>query len=201
MLRLRTLRLALAGSLGASVALGVHAGLHGRDGIAIRPLSLAGSVAYSLSRPLTVSASMLAPSPAETAGSPSVGCEEGARIIDGKAIAATVRAEIKTAADELKQTHGVTPGLAVVLVGNRTDSATYVRMKKKAAAEVGFYSVDKTFEESVTQVRPSRRADACGARGSQSHFHACADEIIVQLPRSPRIHERLNRSGEKPSER
>lgn len=45
--------------------------------------------------------------------------------------------------DELKASHGVTPGLAVVLVGNRTDSATYVRMKKKAAEEVGFYSVDK----------------------------------------------------------
>jgi 5,10-methylene-tetrahydrofolate dehydrogenase/methenyl tetrahydrofolate cyclohydrolase len=38
--------------------------------------------------------------------------------------------------DELHETKGVRPGLAVVLVGCRTDSATYVRMKKKAAAEV-----------------------------------------------------------------
>lgn len=38
--------------------------------------------------------------------------------------------------EELVASHGVRPGLAVVLVGQRTDSATYVRMKKKAAAEV-----------------------------------------------------------------
>ena len=41
----------------------------------------------------------------------------------------------------LQEEHSVTPGLAVVLVGERPDSATYVRMKKKAAAEIGFHSI------------------------------------------------------------
>ena len=74
-----------------------------------------------------------------------------ARIIDGKSIAAQIRSEIRTHVDELKRDHGTTPGLAVVLVGNRTDSSTYVRMKKRAADEVGFYSVDRSFPESVTE--------------------------------------------------
>ena len=58
-----------------------------------------------------------------------------ARVIDGKAIAQEIREEIREFTEELVREHGVTPGLAVVLVGNRTDSSTYVRMKKKAAAE------------------------------------------------------------------
>ena len=74
-----------------------------------------------------------------------------ARLIDGKAIAQTIRTEIRDETQQLINEHGVTPGLAVVLVGNRTDSSTYVRMKKRAAAEVGFYSVDKEFPETVGQ--------------------------------------------------
>ena len=74
-----------------------------------------------------------------------------ARIIDGKAIAQAIREEIREVTEALVSEHGVTPGLAVVLVGSRTDSSTYVRMKKRAAAEVGFYSVDKEFPESVGQ--------------------------------------------------
>ena len=75
----------------------------------------------------------------------------GGEIIDGKAIAAAMRGEMKTELEARMAAGGVQPTLAVVLVGNRTDSATYVRMKKKAAAEVGFYSVDRNFDETVTQ--------------------------------------------------
>ncbi|CAE7747048.1 folD, partial [Symbiodinium pilosum] len=71
--------------------------------------------------------------------------------IDGKAIAAEVRAEIKEYTAELKAQHGVTPGLAVILVGSRKDSQSYVRNKKKAADEVGFHTVDVTLPETVTQ--------------------------------------------------
>ena len=74
-----------------------------------------------------------------------------ATIIDGKAIAANIRSEVRQQSTELAEKHGVVPGLAVVLVGNRTDSKTYVRMKKRAADECGFYSVDKKFDETVTQ--------------------------------------------------
>lgn len=54
-----------------------------------------------------------------------------AAIINGNAIAETIRNELKQTVDEMKATLGVTPGLAVVLVGDRMDSATYVRNKKK----------------------------------------------------------------------
>ena len=75
----------------------------------------------------------------------------GCRLIDGKAIAGQIRKEIKEGTSDLVRDYGVQPGLAVVLVGDRTDSSTYVRMKKRAADEVGFHSVDCKFSERVTQ--------------------------------------------------
>ena len=54
-----------------------------------------------------------------------------AAIINGNAIAETIRNELKQTVDEMKASLGVTPGLAVILVGDRMDSATYVRNKKK----------------------------------------------------------------------
>ncbi len=62
-----------------------------------------------------------------------------ATIIDGKAIAAQLRAEIAAETAGLKE-QGVTPGLAVILVGDDPASHTYVRNKQRACAEVGFYS-------------------------------------------------------------
>ena len=62
-----------------------------------------------------------------------------ARIIDGKAIAAKVRGEIATQVAQLKA-KGITPGLAVVLVGEDPASKVYVSMKEKACAEVGIFS-------------------------------------------------------------
>ena len=55
-----------------------------------------------------------------------------AQLIDGTAIAATIRGEIKTEVETMKAKYGQVPGLATVLVGQRKDSQTYVRMKKKA---------------------------------------------------------------------
>ena len=55
-----------------------------------------------------------------------------AQIIDGKQIAAQLRKEVKESVSQLKAKHNVAPGLAVVIVGDRQDSAQYVRMKKKA---------------------------------------------------------------------
>ena len=62
-----------------------------------------------------------------------------ATIIDGKAIAAQLRAEIAAETAALEE-QGVTPGLAVILVGDDPASHTYVRNKQRACAEVGFYS-------------------------------------------------------------
>lgn len=73
-----------------------------------------------------------------------------AEIIDGKAIAAKVREEV---AQEVKalQAQGVTPGLAVVLVGNDAASQVYVRSKEKACAQVGINSVVHRLPEETTQ--------------------------------------------------
>ena len=62
-----------------------------------------------------------------------------ARIIDGKAIAQEVRAEWKLRADALKA-RGVTPGLAVIIVGEDPASKVYVANKVKACAELGLHS-------------------------------------------------------------
>jgi hypothetical protein len=74
-----------------------------------------------------------------------------ATIIDGKAIAATIRGEIKAGVDALREATGGVPGLAVVLVGARGDSETYVRSKVKACEEVGIQSYASYLEEGVTQ--------------------------------------------------
>jgi 5,10-methylene-tetrahydrofolate dehydrogenase/methenyl tetrahydrofolate cyclohydrolase len=63
-----------------------------------------------------------------------------AKIIDGTAIAATIRGEIKAEVEAMQAQYGKVPGLATVLVGERRDSQSYVRMKKKACAEVGITS-------------------------------------------------------------
>lgn len=65
-----------------------------------------------------------------------------AQIIDGKALASKIRAEIKTKVETLKERTGVTPGLAVVLVGNDPASCSYVTAKERALAEAGMNSID-----------------------------------------------------------
>eukprot|EP00958_Prasinococcus_capsulatus_P017747 scaffold2030_cov388-Prasinococcus_capsulatus_cf.AAC.3 len=82
-----------------------------------------------------------------------------ATVIDGKAIAAKVREEIAEEVKAMKETKGFAPGLAVVLVGERKDSQTYVRSKKKACEEAGIVSygadlpADATQEEVLQVVR------------------------------------------------
>ena len=63
-----------------------------------------------------------------------------ATIIDGKQMAAGMRAEIKDKVAELKRTRGITPGLAVILVGDNPASKSYVTAKEKACAEAGMSS-------------------------------------------------------------
>lgn len=62
---------------------------------------------------------------------------QAAAVIDGKKIAEDIRKEIAAEVAALQPSAGRAPGLAVVLVGGRKDSETYVRSKKKACAEVG----------------------------------------------------------------
>ncbi|MBQ6809683.1 MAG: bifunctional methylenetetrahydrofolate dehydrogenase/methenyltetrahydrofolate cyclohydrolase FolD [Clostridia bacterium] len=71
-------------------------------------------------------------------------------IIDGKAISAQIRSEIKAEAEALTA-KGIKPGLAVVLVGSDPASQIYVRNKQKACEEVGFYSDTYTLPEETTE--------------------------------------------------
>ncbi len=73
-----------------------------------------------------------------------------AKIIDGKAISANVKAQVKAEADKLKE-QGIEIGLAVVIVGNNPASRVYVNNKKKACAEVGFNSYEYALSEETTQ--------------------------------------------------
>ena len=138
-------RLALASSIGASVAASLipSPSLAGRAEPTLESITARVTALEALARgPSAVYASASAAIRSASA--------DGPRIIDGRKIAAQVRAEVREQVEELKRTHGIVPGLAVVLVGNRTDSQTYVRMKKRAANEVGFRSVDCLFDESVS---------------------------------------------------
>ncbi|MFO7758455.1 MAG: tetrahydrofolate dehydrogenase/cyclohydrolase catalytic domain-containing protein, partial [Roseovarius sp.] len=60
-----------------------------------------------------------------------------AEIIDGKAFAGRIRGQVAAHVDRLKSGHGITPGLAVVLVGEDPASQVYVRSKNKQTVEVG----------------------------------------------------------------
>ena len=74
-----------------------------------------------------------------------------AKIINGKEISATIRSEIKEATERLVAESGVRPGLAVIIVGEDPASQVYVRNKKRACDEVGFYSESYELPESTTQ--------------------------------------------------
>ncbi len=74
-----------------------------------------------------------------------------AQLIDGKAIAATIRGEIASEVEAMKAQYDKVPGLATVLVGERKDSQTYVRMKKKACAEVGITSFGHDLPADISQ--------------------------------------------------
>lgn len=93
-----------------------------------------------------------------------------AELIDGNAIAAQIRVELKENVRVLQESLGATPGLAVVLVGERRDSATYVRMKKKACAEIGINSFGFDYPASITEAELLAKVDELNA-GTYS-FHS-----------------------------
>jgi methylenetetrahydrofolate dehydrogenase (NADP+)/methenyltetrahydrofolate cyclohydrolase len=72
------------------------------------------------------------------------------QIIDGKAVSKAVKEQVKAECEQLKS-KGITPGLAVIIVGNDSASQVYVRNKEKACEECGFYSVKYALDENTTQ--------------------------------------------------
>ncbi|GAX79719.1 hypothetical protein CEUSTIGMA_g7160.t1 [Chlamydomonas eustigma] len=106
-----------------------------------------------------------------------------AQIIDGKKIAEEIRKEIAAEVQKLKAEHGMTPGLAVVLVGERKDSQTYVASKKKGCAEVGFESFGTDLPETATEEMVLKVVQEYN---SNPNVHG----ILVQLPLPKHINER-----------
>ena len=97
-----------------------------------------------------------------------------ARIIDGKAVAAQCRAELKIQVEALKA-EDITPGLAVVLVGEDPASQVYVRNKHKACEELGIHSEQYTLPENTG--REELLALIAELNGRKE-----IDGILVQLP-------------------
>ena len=75
----------------------------------------------------------------------------GATIIDGKAFAARVRADVASHVARLKADHGITPGLAVVLVGEDPASQVYVRSKGKQTVEAGMASFEHKLDAGTSE--------------------------------------------------
>ena len=98
----------------------------------------------------------------------------GATIIDGNALSAQLRADVMRRAQALKA-RGITPGLAVVLVGENPASQVYVRNKVKACADAGLHSVLERYEADMTEAALLARIDALNQDPS---IHG----ILVQLP-------------------
>jgi methylenetetrahydrofolate dehydrogenase (NADP+) / methenyltetrahydrofolate cyclohydrolase len=91
-----------------------------------------------------------------------------AEVIDGKAVAAGVRERVRSEVECLVRDHGVTPGLATVLVGEDPASHVYVRRKREACAEVGIASFHHELGADTTQDQLS--------------------ELLVQLNEQPDVH-------------
>ena len=97
-----------------------------------------------------------------------------ATIIDGNALSAQLRNDVMRRAQALKA-RGITPGLAVVLVGDNPASQVYVRNKVKACADAGLHSVLERYEADMTEAALLARIDALNKDPS---IHG----ILVQLP-------------------
>lgn len=97
------------------------------------------------------------------------------KIIDGKLLAQNLRAEIAAGVEKLKSERGVTPGLAVILVGDNPASVSYVTAKEKACAEAGMYSREIRLPESTTE---AELVKLVGDLNADPAIHG----ILVQLP-------------------
>lgn len=103
-----------------------------------------------------------------------------AKLIDGVALSKQLRADVAQRAAALKA-RGITPGLAVVLVGDNPASQVYVRNKVKACEDSGLHSVLEKYEASMTEAQLLARIEALN---NDPSIHG----ILVQLPLPAHIH-------------
>ena len=97
-----------------------------------------------------------------------------AKLIDGKAVSAELRGQMKAEVAALAE-EGITPGLAVVLVGEDPASQVYVRNKEKACEELGIYSEKYLLPAQTTQEELLALVDKLNGKPD-------IDGILVQLP-------------------
>ena len=100
--------------------------------------------------------------------------QSSGQIIDGSALSAHLRAEVATRVQALKA-RGITPGLAVILVGEDPASAVYVRNKVRACADTGVHSVFEKYTQTLTQ-------DELLARIAALNVDPGVHGILVQMP-------------------
>ena len=104
------------------------------------------------------------------------------KVIDGKAFAATLRADVGDKVAKLKAKHNIVPGLAVVLVGEDPASQVYVRNKGKQTAEAGMQSFEHKLPDTTTQDELMKLIDQLNA---DDKVHG----ILVRLPLPKQIEE------------
>jgi len=97
------------------------------------------------------------------------------QIIDGKALSAKIRSQVKEESLKLQSEYDIVPGLAVILVGDDPASHAYVKMKAKACKEVGFYSVVHEMPNTISQ-------DEIIGTIKMMNSNPRIDGILVQLP-------------------
>ncbi|MBW7921936.1 MAG: bifunctional methylenetetrahydrofolate dehydrogenase/methenyltetrahydrofolate cyclohydrolase FolD [Rubellimicrobium sp.] len=103
-----------------------------------------------------------------------------AEVIDGKAFAADVRARVAALVAKLKEEQGITPGLAVVLVGEDPASQVYVRSKGKQTVEVGMESFEHRLPADTDE---ATLLDLIAELNADARVHG----ILVQLPLPPHL--------------
>ena len=104
-----------------------------------------------------------------------------AKIIDGKAVSAKVKEQVRKEAEVLKG-QGIEIGLAVVIVGNNSASRVYVNNKKKACEEVGFNSYEYALPEETTEAELLELVEKLNSDDR-------VNGILVQLPLPKQINE------------
>lgn len=104
-------------------------------------------------------------------------------VIDGKQMAEDIRGEVALGVRAVKESTGITPGLAAVLVGNDPASSVYVRNKRRACDEAGMFS--ETFEL-PSETTQAHLLQVIGSLNVDPRFHG----ILVQLPLPSHIEER-----------
>jgi methylenetetrahydrofolate dehydrogenase (NADP+)/methenyltetrahydrofolate cyclohydrolase len=95
-------------------------------------------------------------------------------LLDGKKLSEKIKLQVKEEADKLKA-KGITPGLAVILVGNDPASQVYVGMKAKACKASGIYSIVHEFPETITE---DELLDTIKRINQNPNIHG----LLIQLP-------------------